>query len=77
MSKKKGRTLTKQEKELEKIISDVMKRKKIDGEPSDFYSIEKKSTNNYLGTATIGNLTAEVKGRDTKTAVKNLTKELK
>jgi len=69
--------LTKQEKELERVISEIMKRKKIDGTPSDFYSIEKKSTNNYSGTATIGNLTAEVQGKDSKTTVKNLTKELK
>ena len=69
--------MTKQEKELERVISEVMKRKKIDGIPSDFYLIEKKSTNNYLGTATIGNLSAEAKGKDSKTAVKNLTKELK
>ena len=66
--------MTKQEKELERVISEVMKRKKIDGIPSDFYLIEKKSTNNYLGTATIGNLSAEAKGKDSKTAVKNLLK---
>lgn len=69
--------MTKQEKELEKVISVIMGRKKINGNPSDFYLIEKKSTNNYLGTATIGNITAEVKGKDSKAAVKNLTKELK
>ena len=54
-----------------------MLRKKIDGNPEDFYLIEKKSTNNYLGTATIGNLTVEAKGKDIKSAVKNLTKEIK
>jgi len=69
--------LTKQEKELEKVISDIMSRKKIDGNPSDFYLVEKKSANNYLGTATIGNLTANAHGKDSKTAVKNLTKELR
>lgn len=69
--------MTKQEKELERVISAIMGRKKIDGNPSDFYLIEKKSTNNYLGTATIGNITAEAKGKDSKATVKNLTKELK
>jgi len=69
--------LTKQEKELERVISELMKRKKIDGTPSDFYSVEKKSTNNYLGIVTVGNLTAETQGKDFKTTVKNLTKELK
>lgn len=69
--------MTKQEKELEKVISVIMSRKKIDGAPSDFYLVEKKSTNNYLGTATIGNITVNVKGKDSKSTVKNLTKELR
>lgn len=69
--------MTKQEKELERVISEVMKRKKIDGNPTDFYLIEKKSTNNFIGTATIGNLTVEAKGKDVKSLVKSLTKELK
>lgn len=69
--------MTKQEKELERVISEVLKRKKIDGNPADFYLIEKKSTNNFIGTATIGNLTVESKGKDFKSTVKNLTKELR
>ena len=69
--------MTKQEKELVKTIEVVMKRKKIEGNPHDLYLIEKKSTNNYLGTATIGNLSVEATGKDMKTAVKNLNKELK
>jgi hypothetical protein len=69
--------LTKQEKELVKKIEAVMSRKKVEGNPEDLYSIEKKSTNNYIGVVTIGNLTAEVKGKDLKTTVKNLTKEIK
>ena len=54
-----------------------MVRKKIEGNPSEYYTIEKKSTNNYEGKVTIGNLEVESKGKDIKTAVKNLTKELK
>lgn len=69
--------MTKQEKELESVISNIIGRKKIDGVPSDFYLVEKKSTNNYLGTAIIGNLTVSVKGKDSKATVKNLTKELR
>jgi len=69
--------LTKQEKELEQVIMVILERKKISGEPSDFYLVEKKSSNNYLGTATIGNLTVNSKGKDFKTAIKNLTKSLK
>ena len=68
--------MTKQEKELERVISEIMKRKKIDGDPSDFYLIEKKSSNNFLGTLTIGNLTVNTKGKDFKSTVKNLIKEL-
>ena len=69
--------MTKQEKALEIKISEIMKRKKIDGQPSDFYTVEKVSTNNYLGKATIGNLSVEAKGKDSKSTIKNLTKELK
>jgi len=69
--------MTKQEKTLVKKVESVMARKKINGNPTDFYIIEKKSTNNYLGVATIGNLTAEAKGKDMKEVYKNLTKEIK
>ena len=69
--------MTKQEKELVKKIEDVMSRKNIVGNPEDLYSIEKKSTNHYIGVVNIGNLTAEAKGKDLKTTVKNLTKEIK
>jgi len=69
--------LTKQEKALVEKVSAVMLRKKIEGNPMDFYLIEKKSTNNYSGTVTIGNFTAESQGKDIKTAIKNLTKEIK
>ena len=68
--------MTKQEKKLEAVISEIMTIKKIEGIPSDYYLIEKKSANNYLGTATIGNLSITVKGKDTKTTVKLLTKDL-
>jgi hypothetical protein len=69
--------LTKQEKALVEKVATVMLRKNIEGNPEDFYSIEKKSTNNYLGTVNIGNFTAESHGKDIKTAIKNLTKEIK
>ena len=69
--------MTKQEKALVEKISALMLKKKIEGNPEDFYLIEKKSTNNYLGTVTIGNFTAQSQGKDVKTAIKNLTKEIK
>ena len=69
--------MTKQEKELVKKIEVVMARKKIDGNPTDYYNIEKKSTNNFVGTVTIGNIEIETKGKDIKSTVKSLSKELK
>jgi len=68
--------LTKQEKELVKKIEAVMARKKIDGNPQDFYSVEKKSTNNYEGTVEVGNVFITVKGKDIKSTIKQLSKEL-
>ena len=68
--------MTKQEKELVKKIEAVMARKKIDGNPQDFYSVEKKSTNNYEGTVEVGNVFITVKGKDIKSTIKQLSKEL-
>jgi len=68
--------LTKQEKELVKKIEAVMARKKIDGNPQDFYSVEKKSTNNYEGTVEVGNIFIIAKGKDIKSTIKQLSKEL-
>lgn len=68
--------MTKQEKELVKKIEAVMARKKIDGNPQDFYSVEKKSTNNYEGTVEVGNIFIIAKGKDIKSTIKQLSKEL-
>ena len=69
--------MTKQEKELVKKIEAVMARKKIDGNPEDFYSVEKKSTNNYEGKVEVGNVFITTKGKDIKSTIKQLSKELK
>jgi len=69
--------LTKQEKELVKKIEAVMARKKIEGNPEDFYSVEKKSTNNYEGKVEVGNVFITTKGKDIKSTIKQLSKELK
>lgn len=69
--------MTKQEKELVKKIEAVMARKKIEGNPEDFYSVEKKSTNNYEGKVEVGNVFITTKGKDIKSTIKQLSKELK
>jgi hypothetical protein len=73
---KRKEKLTKQEKDLVKKIEAVMERKKIEGNPSDFYSITKKSTNHYEGIVECGNVYAKVKGKDTKSTIKALTKSI-
>jgi len=69
--------VTKQEKELIKQIENILKRKKISSEPSTHYSVEKASTNNYIGKVHIENMVYEERAKDTKSLFKLLTKHLK
>ncbi len=69
--------MTKNEKELVNIIEGYMTKKKIEGDATTCYKIEKRSNKDYLAEAKIGNSIFTSKGKDVKDVVKNLIKEIK
>ena len=68
--------MTKNEKELVAKVTELMTRKGIEGNPQDFYTIEKKSNKNYFAELKVGNRVFAAKGKDSKDVVKNLIKEI-
>lgn len=69
--------MTKNEKDLISVISEMMNRKKIDGNPTDCYSINKRSNKDYFAESKIGNRIFSAQGKDLKEAIKNLIREIK
>jgi hypothetical protein len=68
--------MTKNEKELVAKVTELMARKGIEGNPSDFYTITKRSNKDYFAELKVGNRVFAAKGTNSKEVCKNLIKEM-
>ena len=68
--------MTKIEKELVSKINELMKRKQVEGNPTDCYTITKRSNKDYFAELRIGKRIFAAKGKNSKEVFKNLIKEI-
>lgn len=69
--------VTKNERELITVIETLMKRKRVyEGDPKTMYKVSKRSNKDYFAEARVGDHFFATNGKDKKTAIKNLIKEL-
>jgi hypothetical protein len=69
--------LTKNEKELIKLLEVIMERKNIEGDPKDLYTITKRSSKDYYAESIINYSFYSAQGKDIRDVIKKLIKELK
>lgn len=69
--------MTKNEKDLVLVISSMLTKRKLEDNPSDCYTITKRSNKDYFAESKIGNKIFTAKGKDLKETIKNLIKEIK
>ncbi len=70
--------MTKVEKELIRVVKEKMDRKNIkEGNPQEMYEITKRSNKDYFAKAQIGQMFFTAQGKDLRTVMKNLIKEIK